>query len=441
MHGLQESTRDIGDLIDEAPMSGLQKKVVALCSVATFLDGYDIQALGLAVPLMSEEWGLAPSAFASALSGSLIGIALGAVLLAPLADRFGRRPMLIAVMTVIGLTTVGAALATNPTMLAVWRVLTGLGLGAAVPIATSMTSEYAPLRRRAALVALMIACMALGSFAAGLVAPILSGAWGWRGIFAVGAALPLLAAVLLFISLPESLRFLIARDLDPRQRARQIAQIFRHQGDVTPSIATGTVGARASVRALFAPTYRMRTILVWLIFWFNLFVIYSLISWLPTLLHAAGWTHDAAQRASGLVALGGIAGGLSIAWFADRGHGIAAVFTAYLATAVLLVLFIAGPGSVAAWIALLFLVGAGAVGGQMAAGSIATAHYYPTDLRATGVGWFNGVSRTGAIAGPIALAALMQAGWVSSHILGILAIPMLFCAAGVLLLPRALQAE
>jgi AAHS family 4-hydroxybenzoate transporter-like MFS transporter len=435
----EQSAQDIGALIDAAPMSGLQRRVVALCALATFLDGYDIQALGLAVPRMSEEWGLPPSAFAPALSASLVGIALGAVLLAPLADRWGRRPMLVAMMILIGLTTAGAALASNPMMLTAWRVITGLALGAAVPIATSLTSEYAPLRRRAALVALLIACMALGSFAAGIVAPALSELWGWRGIFAAGAALPLMMAVVLFVSLPESLRFLIARNLKPQQVARQIDRIFPHRSDVMPLVALPTVIVRASVRALFAPVYRMRTILVWLIFWFNLFVIYSLISWLPTLLHSAGWTHDTAQRASGLVALGGIAGGLFIAWVADRGYAIAAVFIAYVATAVFLVLFIVGPSSVAAWIALLFLVGAGAVGGQMAAGSIATAHYYPTDLRVTGVGWFNGVSRTGAIAGPIVLAALMKDGWASSQILGILAIPMLFCAAGVLMLPRALR--
>jgi AAHS family 4-hydroxybenzoate transporter-like MFS transporter len=178
---------------------------------------------------------------------------------------------------------------------------------------------------------------------------------------------------------------------------------------------------------------------VWVIFWFNLFVIYSLISWVPTLLRSAGWSHDTAQRASGLVALGGIAGGLFVAWIADRGYAIAALFTAYAGTALLLVLFVVGPGSVAAWIVLLLLVGAGAVGGQMAAGSIAAAYYYPPELRSTAVGWFNGVGRIGAIVGPLALAALMNAGWTSGPILGILAVPMLICAGGVLLLPRALR--
>jgi AAHS family 4-hydroxybenzoate transporter-like MFS transporter len=407
-----------GSRVDEVAMSGLQKKVIALCCMATFLDGYDTQALGLAVPRMAEAWSLPPSSFGAALSGSFLGIALGAVLLAPLGDRFGRRPTLIAMMIMIGLTTAGVTLATNPTNLTVWRVLTGLGLGGSVPIATALVSEYAPSRRRAAFVALMIACMALGSFAAGLIAPQISNEWGWRGIFSVGAILPLSMAVLLAAALPESKYF---------------------QGGRSAGDSKSASPMRASVASLLSPTYKMRTLLVWTIFWFNLFVIYSLISWVPTLLRSAGWTHDSAQRASGLVALGGIAGGILLAWIADRGHAIAGLVTAYVGTAVIFFFFIVGPPNVTVWIVLLLLVGAGAVGGQMAAGSVAAAYYYPLELRSTGVGWFNGVGRIGGIIGPLVLAHFMKSGWSSSHLMGFLAFPMLICAAGVLFLPRALR--
>jgi AAHS family 4-hydroxybenzoate transporter-like MFS transporter len=160
---------------------------------------------------------------------------------------------------------------------------------------------------------------------------------------------------------------------------------------------------------------------------------------MPTLLRSAGFAHETAQRASGLVALGGIVGGLLLAWVADKGHSTAALFTAYVGTAVIFSLFVVGPGSTAVWILLILLVGAGAVGGQMAAGSVAAAYYYPPELRSTGVGWFNGIGRIGGIVGPLVLAGLMQRGWSSAQILGFLALPMLICAAGVLLLPRALR--
>jgi AAHS family 4-hydroxybenzoate transporter-like MFS transporter len=421
-------------------MSSLQKRVIALCCTATFLDGYDTQALGLAVPRIAEAWSLPPGDFAPALSGSFVGLALGAVLLAPLADRFGRRPTLIAMMLVVGLTTLGAALATSLHLLTFWRVMTGLGLGGSVPVATAMTSEYAPTRRRAAFVALMIACMALGSFAAGIVAPLINGLWGWRGIFGVGAVLPLAMAGLLLAALPESLRFLIGQGADSRAVAAQLERIAPHlRGTDLRVIVPTHQPVRASVKSLFGAAYGMRTILVWTIFWFNLFVIYSMISWMPTLLRSAGWEHDTAQRASGLVSLGGIAGGLLLAWIADRGHATAALFSAYVGTALVFMLFIVGPAGISVWIVLLLLVGAGAVGGQMAASSVAAGYYYPPELRSTGVGWFNGIGRIGGIVGPVVLAGLMKSGWSSAHILGFLALPMLICAGGVLLLPRALR--
>src|SRR5580698_7119305 len=155
---------EIGNNMPEAAegsRSGPQTRTFVLCCLTTFLDGYDTQALGLVVPHLADQWSLNPGAFAVALSASLIGIALGAVLLAPLADRLGRRPMLIAMMLLVGFSTLGAAFATDAAVLSAWRLVTGLGLGASIPIATAMTSEYAPARKRVSLVAVMIACGAL----------------------------------------------------------------------------------------------------------------------------------------------------------------------------------------------------------------------------------------------------------------------------------------
>jgi AAHS family 4-hydroxybenzoate transporter-like MFS transporter len=432
---------DISQLIDEAPLSAFQARIVALCALASFLDGYDVQALGLAVPRMAETFAVAPTAFAPALSGSLVGMAGGAMLLAPLGDKFGRRPMMIALMSLIGLSTLGVMLAHNLVVLTGWRVLTGVAIGAAVPIAVAMTSEYTPVRLRAGLITVVIAAMALGSFAAGIVAPIVDGLWGWRGIFAVGAVLPLVLAAMLWAAFPESLRFLIARGHKPEEVLRQVRRIAPGGADIVPVASAPAHVAKASLGALFSPLYRFRTTLLWVILWFNLFAAYSLISWLPTLLHSAGWATADAQRATGLVALGGIAGGLCMSWIADRGHAIKTLVGAYMATAFLLGMITTGPGNVAVWTSLLTLVGAGAFGAQMALISISAAHYYPPELRSTGVGWYSGVGRFGAIVGPLALAELMKAGWASGPILGFLIIPMLVCAGGVLLIPRAMAAR
>lgn len=430
---------DIERLIDESPMSAFQTRIVALGSLATFFDGYDLQALGLAIPGMAADFGIAPTAFAPALSVSLVGVALGAMVFGPLADRAGRRPMLIAMMLIIAVSTFGAMIASGPGMLVFWRLLTGLGIGGAVPIAVAMTAEYVPARRRAALVTLMIACMALGSFAAGILAPILEEYWGWRGIFGLGAIMPLVAAVALWLGYPESLRLLVLHGRKPAEAQRQLRLIAPSQAGTIPVVAAPAYTGRASVGALLSPYYRRRTLLLWVIFWFNLFTAYSLIGWLPTLLQSAGWEHGTAQRTTGLLALGGIIGGITIAWLADRGHATVSLLCAYCCASLVLCLFVVGFESVAVWLVLLSLAGIGIFGGQMALSSIAAAFYYPPELCSTGVGWYNGVSRTGAIVGPLVIAALMDAGWASELILGILTIPMLICAGGVILLPGALR--
>jgi AAHS family 4-hydroxybenzoate transporter-like MFS transporter len=411
-------------------LSGDQIKVISLCSLAVFLDGYDVQALGLAIPRLAEEFSIAPTAFAGALSGSLVGMALGAILLSPMADNFGRRKMLIWMMLLIGITTIGAIFSSSPNELLIWRVISGFGLGATVPIAIALTSEYAPVHRRVALVTLMVSCTAVGSFCAGIVAPVLDATWGWRGIFGLGAILPLMAAIMFYFFLPESQRF-----------KKKVHVNSISCGSSIPSEIERTLideKSSSGVKMLFSPLLLHRTCLLWSIYWLNLFVNYSLISWLPTLLRNAGWSHESSMRFGGVVALGGILGGLTLSYLADRGHSIKALITAYVLTAVLLVLFVVGPNLVWVWVILLFLVGAGAIGSQITIGSL-TASYYPVAVRSTGLGWAGGAGRIGSVFGPLALAGLMQWNTPPALILSTLMLPMLLCAICVSLLPGALQ--
>jgi len=429
----------VGELIDDRPLSSLQKRVVALCALMVFLDGYDVQALGLAIPKMAAAFGVPPTAFAPAVSGTLIGMALGAALLSPLADRFGRRRMSIALLWWVVLTMVGATFAMGPWSMAAWRLLSGLGLGALVPVAITLTSEYAPARRRASLITLMVSFTALGAFAAGLIAPALEAWGGWRAIFGFGAVAPALAALLCALALPESLRWRLARD--PAHPDVQ-AQVRRLAGGAAPAVVPDRRPAgdapRTGPAALWTRGLRQRTALLWVLFATNLFVNYGLISWLPTLLVQAGWEHAAAQRASGVLALSGIVGSLLVSHQADRGRMLPAMLGAYLLAALALVLLGQAPTSKAAWIALLAAAGMGAFGAQMAIGSL-TAGYYPSEVRSTGVGWASGVGRIGSFIGPAVLAAMMGAGAGVPLIVGGLMLPMLVCAACVLRLPAAVR--
>lgn len=428
---------DVRQLIDERPLAPLQKLIIVLCGLVVLLDGYDIQTMALAVPSLATQWGIAPAKFGLALSASLIGLMVGAGLLAPLGDKFGRRPLLIGGMALLGLASLGTIFSTIPAHLVFWRFVTGLGLGASIPNGTALTSEYMPARRRAALVTLMFCNMAVGAFVAGFTAPAIIEEWGWRGIFVVGGVLPLAVSLILFLFAPESVRFLLARDPDDARIRRILLQIAPGTNAAFVRSEEQSV-KRYSVLALFAPEYRLRTLLIWCAFILNLFVLYTLISWIPTLLRAAGWAAANASRGVGIINAGGVVAGLVISAFVDRNKTLPAMLLAYIGVAVSLALFMFLPSG-ASWWFLLAAIGGGTSGAQMTLNSLA-AEIYPPVIRATGVGWATSIGRVGAALAPLVAAAVVGRQVAPLSVLGMLIIPVLACAASVGLLSAAMRA-
>ena len=422
------ASNEVGALIDTRALNARQVSIIVLCGLVVLLDGFDLQTMALAVPSLTQEWQAESAAFSFALSAALIGMLLGSAVVAPLGDRVGRRPVLIAGMLAVGGGSLLTGFAADPTDLSIWRFVTGLGLGMSLPNATALTSEYVPLRSRVLLISLMYCCVALGALIAGFVAPALIDAFGWRSIFFVGGVLPLAVAVILALAIPESLRLLVARRPgDPR--IPLIAARF------LPGVDPATLVARTAERvdepnvlALLTPAYRARTILLWLTFALNLFILFVLVSWLPTVLSDAGWTRAQALRGSVMNQAGGIVGGLLIAGLIDRGRVMPAMIGGYLLVAIALSLFLVVPSTVPSWVTLLLLVGAGVSGGQVALNAMSVL-FYPPPLRATGSGWANTLGRVGALLAPFA------GGLVLRHLdlepvqqLALIVVPVLLCA-------------
>ena len=433
------TTTDLGVLIDSRPMMPVQIWTVFLCALALFLDGYDIQVMALAVPSLAREWGRPPSDFGLALSGVVIGLSLGGAFLAPLGDRFGRKTAVIGAMTLMGAATLLTATALTPGQFVFWRILTGMGLGVCVPNCNAWTSEFSPLRRRALAVVAMNAAVGLGAFSAGLLAPALLHAWGWRGIFMFGGFGPLAVAALMAFTAPESLKFLVSRKPGHRSIAPTLARIapgVDHTSLFIPEAAGATSG---SPLQLLSRIYRSRTVLLWVMMALNLFTLYVLISWLPTLLERAGWTEAHALQGAVLVQLGGVTGGLTLSVFIDRGWARNSLAAAWLLAAVALGLFLVIPSAGLSWGLLILLVGAGVSGAQLSLNALSTT-FYPPAIKATGVGWAGVVGGAGSILGPLAGAQLIHQGMASTHVLALLVIPVLACAAGLPLMRRAWQA-
>jgi len=313
-------------------------------------------------------------------------------------------------------------------------LLTGMGFGASVPNATAITSEFVPARRRAALITVMYANIALGAVVAGFAAPPIYAALGWKAVFLAGGVGPIIVCILLWLGLPESVRFLIEkRPGDPRI-AKTVSRLAPGVDSQHVTLAARSGIQRQSVVALLEPVYRSRTLLLWLGVAFNLFSLFFLISWLPALLASAGWSAADASRGGVMLQIGGIISGLIMAWYVDRGRTVRAMVIAYAVTAASLGLFLVLPSDSGAWWLLLLTIGSGTSGTQFAFNALSAA-FYPPLIRSTGVGWAVGMGRVGAILGPAFGGFIVRAQLGTQQVLGLLMIPVVLCAVCIMFLP------
>ncbi len=421
-------------------MSGMQIGIAVLCAVAIFLDGYDLQAMALAVPSVARDWGRSPEDFGWALAGAQIGLAIGGALVAHLGDRIGRRTTVIGCLLLLGVSTAATASSGTIAEFILWRILTGIGIGAIVPNCNAWTAEYVPVKLRSVVVVAMNAAVGLGAFSAGYIAPPAIHAMGWRGIFLVGGIAPLITAGVMFLMAQESLKFLLTKRAADKRIGAIVGRIA--PGVDPASLYLGDIHGEKSGSALtlLSPTYVTRTLLLWGIVMLNFFVLYVLISWLPTLLEGAGWSEDSALQGAVMIQLGGVIGGIALSFLLDRGMTKTSLRIAWLTAGICLLLFLVTPSSFAAWGALLLAIGAGVSGAQLCLNALSTA-YYPPAIKATGFGWVGVIGGIGSIVAPPVGAWFIRQGVPSTDVLVILVIPVVLCIVGTMAMKREWQAH
>lgn len=431
----------VAAIIDEAPVGRLHLQIFVICGLIMCLDGFDLGLLGFVVPAMAAEWSLPPSSFAFALSASLIGVAFGSPIAGAMGDRFGRRTTLLWMFAIGACGSLLTAFCTDLVTLSACRFITGFGMGGTIPNVIALVNEFSPGRRRPFLVVAVYSMAALGSVAASLLAGPLIATWGWQSMFVVGGVLPLAAALLAVLGLPESVRFLVSRGCHPEVVAGMVGRLAGRPvtADSLAAAVSRSAGAAAAAgpdtRLLFAGALRWITPLLWVAFVGTQGLVFFISGWLPTLLRDAGFALETAILATGLFHLGSVLGGLVTAGLAARIplSGLLALLY-LLATASLLVLGSGIRGEMAAHI-LAFCAGFTVVGASFCLGAFASTCYSDA-LRARGVGLGLGVGRIGSIASPLIGGAALAAGHGMDTIISTLALPAALCCLAMWLVSR-----
>jgi AAHS family 4-hydroxybenzoate transporter-like MFS transporter len=428
------NTIDVGEVLDNSRLSRLQLLVLVMCGLCMIIDGFDVQAMGYVAPAVIQQWGINKSDLGPVFGAGLIGMALGAPLAGILADRFGRR--LILIIALVGLSAGMAATATADSVrdLLVLRFLAGFCMGAIVPNAMAMAGEFSPARVRVTLMMLTSCGFVVGGALGGTLAVMMIEPLGWQSVFLVGAVAPLLLAIFMLILMPESIQFLVIR----QRKLSRVKEWLRRidstlsLDDAHLQVRDARLGMRSSMLDLVRDSRGLGTAMLWIILFMNLLGAYFLASWLPVIMRDAGHDTSSAVLAGTLLWTGGIVGNLVLGWFVDR-RGFGPVIVCMFAVAAMA---IAALGQVATSMVsacvVIVIAGFCVLGGQSALNALATV-FYPAQMRSTGAGWALGIGRLGSIFGPVIGGELMRLGWSPQSMLLAAAIPALLAMVASLL--------
>jgi AAHS family 4-hydroxybenzoate transporter-like MFS transporter len=434
-------TVDVQDFLNEHPFSPFQWVVFTLCLVIVLLDGFDTAAIGYIAPSLLDEWGIPKSALAPVLSAALFGLAAGALGSGPIADKLGRKAVVIGAVVVFGVACLISSQAGSLDHLVIWRFITGLGLGAAAPNAVTLISEYCPNKKRSILVNAMFCGFPIGAAFGGFLAAWMIPMWGWRSVLIAGGIVPIVLGILMLLLLPESVRYMVAKGRPVELVRAVLARISPDAAKASSFViseAEPAVSSKTGIALVLSPAYLAGSAMLWVAYFMGLVIFYGLINWMPILLHDAGLTPKTAGLVAALFPLGGF-GAIASGLLMDRFNGNRIIAVCYALTAV--AVFAIGPmtGTVGI-LALVVLVAGTLMNTAQSSLPALAAGFYPTQGRATGVSWMLGLGRFGGIAGSFLVAELTARQLSFSGIFSVIAIPGLI-AAGALLIKQLVHPE
>ncbi len=391
-------------------------RVAVLCSAVAFLDGVDSTSISVAAPLITAQLHLPAAQLGVIFSSALLGATLGAVTFGRLADRFGRKRMLIVATLILGVFTLATSLATSLGGLLAIRFLAGIGLGGATPCFIALATEYAPPAHRARVAGFIWTAFPLGTVIGTFVSAYLVSVSGWQSIFVAGGAAPLLVVLAMLVWLPESIQFLSVRNGAPAEP--------RLRGD------------GKTVQGLLGGGNTAKTLLLWFAFWIAFGTLVAVFSFAPTIMRQHGIPLPRAAIALGLSGIAGLLGSSVAGLLIEKAGAKALLVTAFALGGLAVACLGYAPDSLVTTGAVMSLVGL-LVGGFTGAGLLAfAAVIYPTATRSTGVGSAMGAGRFGQVSMPLAISAMLAAGLAYNTIFIIIGVVVALGAMAILQLER-----
>lgn len=383
--------------------------VILICFLMNMCDGMNVMVISYTANSITSFWNINPSSFGIVFSAGLLGMALGAMLMAPKADVIGRKPMILLCALWMGLGSFVTAYALSLEQLIFLRFFTGIGIGSMLACTSTLASEYAPLHTKNFWVSFVMSGYPVGAVLSGLVATKLISHYGWSSLYIFSGIVTLLTIPLGYFFLKESIDFLLKKQ--PKQALQKVNSILDSMKlksiSTLPFIEQKQVNT--NVTMLFTADRKRATILTWTAFIMCFAALYFLTSWIPQLASITGLSTSLSIYAGILFNLGAFVGIITQGYLSAK-FGLRKVISLFLvATALLMVLFGFFTGTA---LTLIFfgLIGFGIQGGFIGLYSVA-ARIYSTEIRSTGIGWAIGFGRLGAIIGPFVGGLLISSGW------------------------------
>lgn len=414
----ERAALDVNELIDGQRIGAPSIMIGALALLVMIADGFDVAVMGYVAPELLKEWRLPPTSMVPAFSAGIIGLMVGGPLIGLIGDKYGRRPVLICCLVLMGIFTLSTMGARNVFELAVLRFLTGVPLGGAIPIAAALIAELSPKRYRGRMLVAVLVGPAIGISIPGIATALLVPTFGWKALLVVGGVAPLLIAVASYFLLPESLRFLLSRT-DKMPELRRIARRLRPELTINDDVAivasAKDVGAhpKLPLALLFSGRFRTVTPLLWLAQMTIQTASFFALTWLPTLLQSSGASVSEAGVNASLFSIGGLLSAVLLIMTVDR-WGAAALAACLLVGAPLVAYMTEG---VSPFLHAAIIASAGfcVIGGQLCI-TVLLSLFYPTVIRSSGVGTTQAIGRLGALLAPVGGGALIGMGVSLNHL-------------------------